>query len=216
MNDNNNPFLLLLFTKKKKKKKESKAQLHFRQLAFLAGKVDRTIVLPNVHNSHLGACLAHPFDYYYDHSWLDRKKKHFSYITMDDFQAWLSARQEAQLIPVGQEVIIKGYNHHHHHKTSDLLASKTSHKKNCFSNAFDFSGRPAVTFQMRDSADVSNFQEMTSSMKSLLSDEARQHEYIGQLGMLPSEDSFADASDNVKRKSDIPPVDVINLFYDRR
>ncbi|KAI9012636.1 hypothetical protein CLU79DRAFT_769441 [Phycomyces nitens] len=59
----------------------------------MGGLVNRTIVLPNVKNSRLGACLRHPFDFYYSNSWGKQNKDHFNTITMADFTAWLTERK---------------------------------------------------------------------------------------------------------------------------
>ncbi|EAU83290.2 hypothetical protein CC1G_10731 [Coprinopsis cinerea okayama7 len=45
---------------------ESKARLHFRQIAFLAQRLDRILVLPNVGKSRIGACFKWGFGTYYD------------------------------------------------------------------------------------------------------------------------------------------------------
>ncbi|CEG72321.1 hypothetical protein RMATCC62417_07902 [Rhizopus microsporus] len=166
---------------------ESKAQMHFRQLAFLAGKIGRTIVLPNVYNSHLGACLPYPFDFYYDQeAWAKENERFFNYITMDDFKAWISERQAVGVDPTAQEIFVQGT------QKSKLLAKF----KNCFRSSFDFSDRPIANYQLLDiSHPTQKDGNITQTMMSLLSDEAREHEYLGN-------------SDK--------PVDVINLFYDRR
>ncbi|KAI7867796.1 hypothetical protein BDF14DRAFT_1799114 [Spinellus fusiger] len=72
---------------------ESKAQMHFRQIAFMAGLVNRTVVLPNVENARLGACLQHPFDFYYSTKWVDKNRQHFRAITMETFILWLEERR---------------------------------------------------------------------------------------------------------------------------
>lgn len=182
---------------------ESKGQLHFRQLAFLAGKVGRTIVLPNVYNSHLGACLPHPFSFYYDQSWLNQNKKHFNYITMEDFKAWLLERHYAGVIPSGQEIYMQG-------SRKSRLLNKI---KNCFGDSFDFSGRPTVSYQLQDHQDQRHI-NITDIMMNLFSDKARQHEYLD--GTLPSSSSTFGATKDFKVHTGSPPVDVINLFYDRR
>ncbi|KAG1750898.1 hypothetical protein EDB19DRAFT_2009654 [Suillus lakei] len=45
---------------------EPKAHLHLQQLAILASSLNRTLVLPNVGNSRIGACSKWPLDSYYD------------------------------------------------------------------------------------------------------------------------------------------------------
>ncbi|KAG1607770.1 hypothetical protein G6F46_012050 [Rhizopus delemar] len=166
---------------------ESKAQMHFRQLAFLAGKIGRTIVLPNVHHSHMGACLSHPFSFYYDQKrWLKSTKRHFDWITMNDFQTWINERQTVGAQPTGQEIYIEGSQ-----KSGYLYK-----QKNCFQSLFDFTNRPIVSYQLADiSHPLKKDGNITKTMMTLLNDEAREYEYLG--------------------KSD-GPVDVINLFYDRR
>ncbi|KAG1445004.1 hypothetical protein G6F56_010070 [Rhizopus delemar] len=161
--------------------------MHFRQLAFLAGKIGRTIVLPNVQHSHIGACLAYPFSFYYNEkTWLKSTRKHFDSITMQDFQAWLEERKKAGTQPTGQEIYIQGS------QKSKLLYKK----KNCFQNSFDFTDRPIANYQLADISHPSKKDgNVTQIMMSLLSDEAREHEHLGTQNT---------------------PVDVINLYYDRR
>ncbi|KAI8072345.1 hypothetical protein BC940DRAFT_292368 [Gongronella butleri] len=140
-------------SKKKKKKEdcsidafffsplsESKAQLHFRQLAFVAGKLDRIMVLPNVHSSHLGACRQYAFDYYYDLGWLDNNKDAFSYISMERFLAWTAARRAVQGgVPSAQEISI------------ELPGNPSSLPTgNCLADQFDFSGRPRYDLALED------------------------------------------------------------------
>ncbi|KAG0706712.1 hypothetical protein DFH29DRAFT_797900 [Suillus ampliporus] len=45
---------------------EPKAHMHLQQLAILASKLNRTLVLPNVGNNRIGACSKWPLDSYYD------------------------------------------------------------------------------------------------------------------------------------------------------
>lgn len=169
---------------------ESKAQYHFRQLAFLSGKLNRTIVLPNVHSSHLGACRQHPFDFYYDHSWMDANQDRFSYITMDQFKYWLEERRAIETVPSGQEVFIEIS------QDSPHLAKA----KNCFQDQFDFSHRPATRFQLddpeMDSKRVGNYTEI---LMDVLGDAARAKDYQQQQQQQP-----------------VPDLEVIHLFYDRR
>ncbi|KAI8369468.1 uncharacterized protein BYT42DRAFT_584570 [Radiomyces spectabilis] len=118
---------------------ESKAQEHFRQIAFLSGKLDRTIVLPNVHTSHLGACRRYPFEFYYSHSWLDNNSRFFSYITMEDFRAWISERHEIEAIPTARELFVESQPETHLLQKND----------NCFRPLFTFE-QSAKQFQLDD------------------------------------------------------------------
>lgn len=83
---------------------ETRAQLHVRHLAFTAGKVNRTLVLPNVSGSHIGGCLSHDFEYYYDIGWTKQNKEYFNSIRMKDFVAWIRERKEAN-VPVSDQVL---------------------------------------------------------------------------------------------------------------
>ncbi|KAI8077733.1 uncharacterized protein BX664DRAFT_318312 [Halteromyces radiatus] len=169
---------------------ESKAQYHFRQLAFLSGKLKRTIVLPNVHSSHLGACRQHPFDFYYDYTWLDKNKQFFNYITMEQFQQWIQERHTVQAVPSGQEVFIEIDETYPH------LAKST----NCFQHLFDFTYRPRRRYQLEDpeleSKRIGNYTEI---LLNALGDDERRKDY-----------------QNNNNNKDIPDLEVIHLFYDRR
>ncbi|CAG8666324.1 640_t:CDS:2, partial [Paraglomus occultum] len=72
---------------------ESKAQMHFRSIVGLALRLNRTIVLPNVGGSRLGACLAHPFDYYYDMDGLRKQFPQLKFILLADFKKWTRERE---------------------------------------------------------------------------------------------------------------------------
>ncbi|KAI9299862.1 hypothetical protein BJ944DRAFT_258032 [Cunninghamella echinulata] len=177
---------------------ESKAQYHFRQLAFLSGKIKRTIVLPNVDSSHLGACRKQPFDFYYGDEWLKKNSGHFNYITMQQFKQWLHERHNVKAIPTGQEIFLE----------IDLNFPHLSKAVNCFKDQFDFTHRPRSHFPIDDPETVSrrsgNFTEM---FINILKDETRQKEYLAQR-----------LKDNsiVKNSKLNSELDVIHLYYDRR
>jgi hypothetical protein len=147
----------------------------------------------------MGSCLPHSFQFYYDLGWLNDNHDHFSYITMEDFKAWLLARHYAGAIPTGQEIYMQGT------RNSKLLKAV----KNCFKDSFDFSGRPSVSYQFADHQDQRHI-NVTDVMMNVLSDEARQHEYLGMTG------ASSIGVGNIQQTVSSPPVDVINLFYDRR
>jgi hypothetical protein len=118
---------------------ESKAQLHFRQIAYLAGKVNRTIVLPNVSRSHLGACRKYPFNYYYDTTWLDKHRGKFNYITQSDFLEWASARSRLLSNPSGQEISLEINKQY---RFPERI-------KNCIKSMFDFE-HEMIRFELPD------------------------------------------------------------------
>ncbi|KAI7860102.1 hypothetical protein BDC45DRAFT_431427 [Circinella umbellata] len=167
---------------------ESKAQEHFRQLSFLSGKLGRTIVLPNVHSSHLGACRHFPFSFYYSSEWLERNKRFFNYITMEDFREWISERQQTGSIPTSQEVVVDiNPNFHFLDKA-----------ENCFKDLLDYTDRPRKHFTLEDpetfSKRAGNYTEI---LLNALGEETLGQEYVGQV-------------------NPAPPLDVISLYYDRR
>lgn len=122
---------------------------------------------------------------------------------MEDFKAWLLERHYAGVIPSAQEIYMQGS------RKSRLLKKI----KNCFSDSFDFSGRPTVSYQLQDHQDQRHI-NITDIMMNLFSDKAREHEYLD--GTVPSSSSTLGATKNFKVHTSSPPVDVINLFYDRR
>ncbi|KAJ7227470.1 hypothetical protein GGX14DRAFT_630091 [Mycena pura] len=74
---------------------ESKAHMHFMEILQLAQKLDRTLVLPNVGKSRMGACYKWEFETYYD---LDKLESDLAVrsgrpITMkrDLFRRWIDA-----------------------------------------------------------------------------------------------------------------------------
>ncbi|KAG0165007.1 hypothetical protein DFQ28_000642 [Apophysomyces sp. BC1034] len=83
---------------------ESKAQMHLRQLAFMSGLVNRTLVLPNVGMSRIGACLEHDFEFYYSADWVNNHTDAFSAISLEDFKSWLKERQVFSFKPKAQAV----------------------------------------------------------------------------------------------------------------
>lgn len=79
--------------KKKMSLLETRAQIHLRHFAFTAGLINRTLVLPNVANSRIGACKNYDFEYYYDIQWAKDNADSFKYITMREFIDWLDERK---------------------------------------------------------------------------------------------------------------------------
>ena len=75
--------------------------MHFTQILELAGHLNRTLVLPNVGNSRLGACLEWDFATYYDvDALLDGD---LDVLSMADFEWWVSgapSRPTAQILSV--------------------------------------------------------------------------------------------------------------------
>ncbi|KAL0576849.1 hypothetical protein V5O48_005146 [Marasmius crinis-equi] len=82
---------------------ESKARLHLAQVFLLARKLDRTVVLPRVGKSRLGACLRWEFEVYYD---LERLVAEYQdVVTMDVFERWF--RAEGGALPSVQAIYLQ-------------------------------------------------------------------------------------------------------------
>jgi len=79
---------------------ESKARIHFSQIAHLAKLLNRTLVLPNVGKSKIGACHKWSFDTYYELDDLSGSggTNHDSLVSMSDFKVWLEGRNQPQHI----------------------------------------------------------------------------------------------------------------------
>lgn len=65
---------------------ESKARIHIMQLLQLARALNRTLVLPNVGKSRIGACYRWNFETYYDAASL--KGKGYDLVTLEAFRGW--------------------------------------------------------------------------------------------------------------------------------
>ncbi|KAH9481068.1 hypothetical protein JR316_0005587 [Psilocybe cubensis] len=111
---------------------ESKARMHITQLAELARRLNRTLVLPNVGKSKIGACFRWPFSVYYepssinlDDAWRagvdavvddahDKGKE--SYVELESFHAWMESyarnkRRESlksQLVSIAPTILSSG------------------------------------------------------------------------------------------------------------
>ncbi|KAH8092623.1 hypothetical protein BXZ70DRAFT_909411 [Cristinia sonorae] len=98
---------------------ESRARMHLAQVLRFAGALNRTLVLPNVGRSRVGACGRWEFDVYYDVGSFVRsgggggdgdggkggKGKVRKVMLMDDFRTWLEMRPvapEAQMVFVDE------------------------------------------------------------------------------------------------------------------
>lgn len=166
---------------------ESKAQMHFRQLAFTAGLVNRTIVLPNVGNSRLGACHGHEFGFYYSHEWLDNNREHFQYITLQHFKAWLEERKAVGGKPTSQDITIQLEPTRRHFSDDQV---------NCWQPWLNMEDRPRQHLDLAD-RESSSGQEIQNKIVSFLQ---------GQ----PTED---EVKQQVRISNDL---DVLSVFYDRR
>ncbi|KAI7866627.1 hypothetical protein BDF14DRAFT_1810848 [Spinellus fusiger] len=171
---------------------ESKAQEHFRQIAFLSGKLDRTIVLPNVGSSHLGACRVSPFSFYYSHDWLDKNAHFFNYITLDSFNAWLNERRAMSQPPIGQEIFVEMNPQSH-------TMEKPS---NCFRDQMNMD-RPPAQFFLDDPEDKTHREgNYTALLLDAMGDRERHIDYLKHT--------------HSSRTTPVPSVEVLHLFYDRR
>ncbi|KAI7879429.1 hypothetical protein K492DRAFT_178632 [Lichtheimia hyalospora FSU 10163] len=122
---------------------ESKAQMHFRQLAFLSGMLNRTVVLPNVGGSRLGACLEHDFDFYYSSQWAVDHADDFSTISMENFSSWVKER-----LAVGFPATSQTFHVH-----LDLDHKQIQEPGNCFADWMDTS-RPDRRIYLHDTGNA--------------------------------------------------------------
>lgn len=96
---------------------ESKARIHLTQIAQLAHALNRTLVLPNVGKSKIGACFKWGFDTYYDAASLARVSDALggdneSFVDLEHFRVWLGSdnRREdvrSQLVSVGSALLAR-------------------------------------------------------------------------------------------------------------
>ncbi|KAF8972309.1 hypothetical protein BDZ97DRAFT_1913522 [Flammula alnicola] len=70
---------------------ESKARIHFTQIARLARELNRTLVLPNVGKSKVGACFKWRMSTYYDVTSLsDEADSQDWFVELESFRTWLN------------------------------------------------------------------------------------------------------------------------------
>ncbi|CAO3646577.1 unnamed protein product [Cunninghamella blakesleeana] len=169
---------------------ESKAQMHFRQLAFMSGLVNRTIILPNVGGSRLGACLPHDFEFYYSLKWANQNKEHFNYITMNEFKQWLLERQAIHRPATSQSM------HIHVNLRSHALESR-----NCFADdlLLNMEGLPERRLYLNETANPTKRIYYQNAVKDFF------------LGI------HHDSETNESIKDDITDnMEVLSVYYDRR
>lgn len=169
---------------------ESKAQMHFRQLAFLSGLVNRTVILPNVGGSRLGACLGHDFEFYYSRRWAIDHQSDFQHITMTDFKQWLVERQAIDRPATSQSM--------HIHVN---LRGHAVEPTNCFAqqNLLNMIGLPERRLYLN---------ETSNPLKRLYYQDAVKDFF---LGIYRDADSGQSVQDQITDK-----IEVLSVYYDRR
>ncbi|RIA95677.1 hypothetical protein C1645_872609 [Glomus cerebriforme] len=73
---------------------ETQANQHFLSFLQLAEKLNRTMVLTNVGNSHIFACRPFSFDFYYNVEKLKQRFPNVKFITQKEFQDWTKERKD--------------------------------------------------------------------------------------------------------------------------
>ncbi|PPQ79988.1 hypothetical protein CVT25_003048 [Psilocybe cyanescens] len=100
---------------------ESKARMHIMQLATLARRLNRTLVLPNVGKSKIGACFKWPFSTYYEATSIsdpdaadstltvtlsgDADVGKESYVDLESFRAWMENNNRQRRDPLKSQLI---------------------------------------------------------------------------------------------------------------
>lgn len=169
---------------------ESKAQMHFRQLAFLSGLVNRTVILPNVGGSRLGACLGHDFEFYYSRRWAIDHQSDFQHITMTDFKQWLIERQAIDRPATSQSM--------HIHVN---LRGHAVEPTNCFAqqNLLNMIGLPERRLYLNETANPRKRLYYQDAVKDFF------------LGIYRDADSGQSVQDQITDK-----IEVLSIYYDRR
>ncbi|KAI9320423.1 hypothetical protein BX666DRAFT_2024080 [Dichotomocladium elegans] len=140
---------------------ESKGQMHFRQLAFASGLVNRTLVLPNVGESRIGACMNHSFSFYYSSQWAVDNEQYFSHITMESFIAWIKERL-AVGVPATSQTL-----HIHLDKNHPQLVEPP----NCFEDFLNSTAHPERTLYLQDSSNPKRHKSIQKKILKFLAEE---------------------------------------------
>ncbi|KAI9273041.1 hypothetical protein BDA99DRAFT_533866 [Phascolomyces articulosus] len=165
---------------------ESKAQMHFRQLAFMAGMLNRTIVLPNVGGSRLGACLKNDFTFYYSNTWAQDNQEHFQHISMENFTSWVKERK-AVGFPVASQTF-------HVHLSADH--KQIGETDNCLAPLMDFSQWHDKSIYLHDSGNIRRRQKYQRILYDF---------FAGN-----------EEDDELKVEDDNYIPEVMSVYYDRR
>ncbi|KAI7853936.1 hypothetical protein BDC45DRAFT_569486 [Circinella umbellata] len=168
---------------------ESKAQMHLRQLAFMAGMLNRTIVLPNVGGSRLGACLDNDFTFYYSNTWADENQEHFQHITLRNFTSWMKERK-AVGFPVTSQTF-------HVHLSADH--KQIGETDNCLAPLMDFTQWHEKSIYLHDSGNIRRRKKYQRIL----------YEFFAGKEEEENDDEFKVEDDN-----DVP--EVMSVYYDRR
>ncbi|RIA92012.1 hypothetical protein C1645_766103 [Glomus cerebriforme] len=114
---------------------ESKAQIHLRQFAQMAQKLNRTLVLTNVGKSKIGSCLKYPLDYYYSLSSLQKMFPDLNFITQKQFYKWAKLRKQN---PSSRQIIIKEDRKKSFHDIIEVQSRKFNLQRKLCSNEIKF------------------------------------------------------------------------------
>ena len=154
----------------------------------MAGMLNRTIVLPNVRGSRLGACLDNDFTFYYSSTWAEENQEHFQHVTMENFTSWIKERK-AVGFPVTSQTF-------HVHLSADH--KQIGETDNCFAPLMDFTQWHEKSIYLHDSG---NIRRRKKYQKILYEFFAGKEEV--------DDDEFKVEGDN-----DVP--EVMSVYYDRR
>ncbi|KAI8329300.1 hypothetical protein BC941DRAFT_443169 [Chlamydoabsidia padenii] len=166
--------------------------MHFRQLAFLSGLVNRTVVLPNVGGSRLGACLAHDFEFYYSRKWAIEHQEHFQHITMSDFKQWLIERQAIDRPATSQSMHIHVNLRGHAVEPTNCFATPQQHLLNMI-------GLPERRLYLNETANPLKRLYYQDAVKDFFS------------GVYRDADTGESVHDQITDK-----IEVLSVYYDRR
>lgn len=184
--------------------------MHFRQLAFMAGMINRTIVLPNVGGSRLGACQEHDFSLYYSEQWAKDNSQYFRYITMSDFKAWLKERNALGVRAKSQTL------HIHLGRSQHKNLGETD---NCLAPLMNMNTLPERSLYLQDSGNaqrrrpyqkiIREFLTGKTTNTALVDDDVQDDNGISQKHRQRqyTEDDFSFVTQN---------LEVLSVYYDRR
>lgn len=119
---------------------ESKARIHFLQLLQLARALNRTLVLPNVGKSRIGACYRWNFETYYDI--VSLKNEGYDLVTLEVFKGWTEgSHARSQLVSIAPKAPthLRYHNataYRNQHAEARAFASQDIDLPGCFHTKF--------------------------------------------------------------------------------
>ncbi|CAG8526284.1 11236_t:CDS:2 [Paraglomus occultum] len=133
---------------------ETNSHFHLQQVALLAGRLKRTVVLPNSDGRRFSACRRSSFERYFSNETLIQASAHFSFVTQDKFFEWARWRVTE---PTAQFVIMDRPPQPDEKKPRKFSDIQTLSKRQCVDDySFDYDSYETIEFKVKPGYELSD------------------------------------------------------------